>query len=225
VSYVTRAWMAAARLRARRRRVADREALVREHASGRSFLDVGCMWSVDGAICFLAEKSGASAVTGVDLMPASARFEEERERRSSSVRFVQGDLHDADVEAHDVVWCFGVLYHVPNPVLTLERLRALTGEVLLLGTEVIPEVPGIPQACVFYPGLDPSARRAFAPPSAGRRAGLTDPFDAAEGYGNWWWGITPSALRGMLGAAGFAVESMHVDGLYATAVVRVLPPG
>jgi Methyltransferase domain len=213
--------MATARLRARRRRVADRDALVRAHAPAKSFLDVGCMWSVDGAICFLAEEAGATGVTGIDLMPASARFEEERTRRGSSVRFVQGDLHAADVEPHDVVWCFGVLYHVPSPVATLERLRALTGEVLLLGTEVIPEAPGIPQACVFYPGLDAGARRAFAPPSAGRRAGLSEPFDPAEGYGNWWWGISPSALRGMLGAAGFVVQELRVDGLHATVVARV----
>ena len=220
MSFASRAWMAAARLRARRRRVADRELLVREHARGRSFLDVGCMRSVDGAICFLAEDAGPSAVTGVDLMPASARFEAERERRGSAVRFVQGDLHEVDVERHDIVWCFGVLYHAPSPVDTLRRLRDLTGDVLLLGTEVIPEVPGIPQACVFYPGLKEGARRAFAPPSAGRRAGLSDPFDPAEGYGNWWWGLSPSALRGMLGAAGFAVDEMRVDGLHATVVAR-----
>ena len=212
--------MSAARLRARRRRVADRDALVRAHAPGRSFLDAGCMWSVDGAICFLAEDSGASAVTGLDLMPASERFERERERRASVVRFVQGDLHTADVARHDVVWCFGVLYHVPSPVATLERLRSLTGERLLLGTEVVPELPGVEQACVFYPGLPPGARRAYAPPSAGRRAGLSEPFDPAEGYGNWWWGISPSALRGMLEATGFAVEELRIDGLHATAVAR-----
>jgi Methyltransferase domain len=153
-------------------------------------------------------------------MPASERFETERERRSSSVRFVQGDLHDVDVEPHDVVWCFGVLYHVPSPVDTLRRLHDLTGGVLLLGTEVIPEVPGIPQACVFYPGLKEGARRAFAPPSADRRAGLSEPFDPAEGYGNWWWGLSPSALRGMLGATGFAVDDLRVDGLHATVVAR-----
>src|SRR4051794_21275364 len=109
--------MSTARLRARRRRVADRDALVRAHAPGRSFLDVGCMWSVDGAVSFLAEDAGATAVTGLDLMPASERFEREREQRSSAVRFVQGDLHDTDVGRHDVVWCFGVLYHVPSPLI------------------------------------------------------------------------------------------------------------
>src|SRR3712207_8110158 len=59
-------------------------------------------------------------------------------------RFVCGDLHDPDVLAeagvHDVVWCYGVLYHAPHPLLTLERLRSVCGELLLLGTELIPEV-------------------------------------------------------------------------------------
>ena len=58
--------------------------------------------------------------------------------RQGDVRFVQGDLHDPGVaEPHDVVWCSGVLYHAPHPLLTLERLHALTTETLLLATETI----------------------------------------------------------------------------------------
>ncbi len=72
---LTRAWLTAFRGRRaidqRLRPAAPREDLVRAHASRRSFVDVGCMWSVDGAIAFLAEDAGASVVTGVDLMPPS----------------------------------------------------------------------------------------------------------------------------------------------------------
>src|SRR4051794_19232562 len=118
------------------RRRPPREELISRFAGGRSFLDVGCMWSVHGALCFFAEEAGATEVTGLDVMAATPEFEAERERRGSGVRFVQGDVHDAGVvEPHDVVWCSGVLYHVPNPLLTLERLRALTRETLLLATE------------------------------------------------------------------------------------------
>jgi hypothetical protein len=218
VPVLARAWLAAARARRRaaRRRHGPppREALVRRHAPGRSFADVGCMWSVDGAIAFAAEEAGASAVTGVDVMAPTQRFEAERARRGSAVRFVRGDVHDpavvAEVGVHDVVWCSGLLYHAPHPLLTLERLRDLTGETLLLATESLPEVPGLKGACVFYPGAD---GRAYAAPG---RVGLESPFDPARGYENWWWGVTPSALRGMLATAGFEVRDVHDDGLHLT---------
>jgi hypothetical protein len=227
VSLAARAWIAAARARERLgRRPPAREDLVRRHAPGASFADVGCMWSVDGAIAFEAEAAGATRVTGVDLMPESERYRAEHARRGSQVRFVQGDLHDpATLEAvgpHDVVFCSGVLYHAPNPVLTLERLRAITGRTLILGTESLPEVPGVPNACVFYPGLSERDRRPFAGPAGAARVGLSGPFEPAQGYGNWWWGITPSALRGMALAAGFEVIETLGRPFFTTLIARPL---
>jgi len=221
---LARAWMGAARARRRWRRdepAVDPEALLRSLAPGRSVVDIGCMWSVDGAYCFAAEEAGATAVTGVDVMPPSPRFEDERARRGSAVRFVEGDVHDpAVLEAigpHDVVWCAGVLYHAPNPLLTLERVRALCRERLVLRTAALPELPGAPGACVFYPAGD----GAYAPAAGGGRAiGVTEPFDPLEAYGNWWWGITPSALRAMILAAGFALDELRIEPFLATAIAR-----
>jgi hypothetical protein len=205
---LARAWIAAQRVRARLATSRlDRLDIIREYAPGRSFLDVGCMWSVHGEVAFTAEESGASEVCGIDVMGETPEFIAERERRGSAVRFVQGDLHDeavlAEAGEHDVVWCSGVLYHAPNPVLTLERLRAVTREWLLLATEVLPDVPGVPGACVLYPALDDRGRRAFASVPGGPAVGVTTPYDPAAGYGNWFWGITPSALDGLLRVAGF----------------------
>jgi hypothetical protein len=228
---LARAWIAAARARRRIARPASgsaqREDLVRRHAPGRSFADIGCMWSVDGAIAFAAEANGATSVTGVDLMPASAKFEAERARRASRVRFVQGDLHDEEtmreVGAHDVVWCSGVLYHAPNPVLTLERLRSITRETLILATETIPEVPGLSQASVFLPGLPDDQRRVHAGARPGvSAAGLSEPFDRSQAYGTWWWGLSRSAVRGMLTASGYEIVAEHGDALHSTFVASPL---
>ena len=219
---LARAWLTAARARRRvlRRRHGPppREALVRRFAPGRSFADVGAMWSVDGALAFAAEEAGATRVTALDLMAPTERYRAEHARRASTVRFVLGDVHDEaavrEAGVHDVVWCSGLLYHAPHPLLTLERLRELTGETLLLATESLPEVPGLRGACVFYPGAD---RRPFAAPG---RVGLEAEFDPARGYENWWWGITPSALEGMLAATGFETLERHDDGLHITLVAR-----
>jgi hypothetical protein len=182
------------------------------------------MWNVHGGIAFLAEEVGAERVTGVDVMAPTPQFEAEHARRSSGVRFVRGDVHDpatvAEAGRHDVVWCYGVLYHVPDPMLTLRRLRELTGETLVLSTETLPEVPGLPGACVLYPALDAAARGDYAAVRAGERIGVTTPFEPEAGYANWWWGITPSALRGMLAVAGLEVVELSDGPFHRTAICR-----
>lgn len=180
------------------------------------------MWRIDGAIAFLAEESGARGVTGLDTMAPTEPFQE-RIAAGSQVRFVRGDLHDSDVAAqvgpHDVVWCWGLLYHSPHPMLILERLRTITRELLILGTETMPQVPGLSQACVFFPELSDSNRRLHAAARRGRPAlGLTSPFDPGQRYGNWWWGISSSALAAMLRAAGFRVLEMRGGPLHRIAL-------
>ena len=207
-----RSLSAVAQLRARLGKAAPpREELIARHVSGRSFVDVGCMWTIDGALCFAAEDAGAASVTGVDVMAASERFESERRRRDSKVRFVRGDLHDpatvAEIGRHDVVWCSGVLYHAPHPLLTLERLRGLTGQTLLLATETVAETPGRRNTCIIAPGTDEHPN---AEPPAGPNAG----------YGPWYWGISPSALRSMLMLSGFAVVEEFRTPFHVTVVAR-----
>jgi len=127
------------------------------------------------------------------------------------VRFVQGDLHEpatiAAVGPHDLVWCSGVLYHAPHPLLTLQRLRELTAGTLLLATETVAETPGRRDTLVIAPGPEehPNAEPARGP---------------GEGYGPWYWGISPSALRTMLALAGFAVDEEHRTPFHVTVVAH-----
>lgn len=223
------AWIATARLRRRLQHLRGdrhpREDLVAAHVRGRSFADIGCMWGVSGAIAFAAEAAGATAVTGLDVMAPTQQYRAEHGRRRSRVRFVEGDLHDeqvlGQVGVHDVVWCSGVVYHAPHPLLTIQRLRAITGQLLILASETIPEVPGLPQASVFLPGLDERARAALARTRPGAQVGLSSPFDPARGYGNWFWGLSRSALRAMLASTGLEIVEEHGDPLHATLLARV----
>jgi hypothetical protein len=215
------AWLSAARLRGRRRLRMDfperRRDLVRRLAPGSTFIDVGGMWNSHGEIAFLAEECGAERVVMFDAMEPTEEFSRERDRRGSGLTFVRGDLHDpaeiARLGRFDVVWCTGVIYHSPNPFGQLEQLRRICGRHLLLGSHVIPEVPGIEQACVWYPGLSDGARAAFRQAHGGARApvclGVTEPFDPRAGYSNYWWGISRSALRAMVAAAGFELVEEH----------------
>jgi len=208
---LTEAWIAAARLRRKVGKPSIEEwqegkrRWIAGHAAGKSFADIGGLL-IDGATSFAAEDAGATAVTLFDVGDVEFAFQyrEDHERRGSKVRYVQGDLHDpaapAQIGVHDVVWCTGVLYHSPSPMQQLLALREITGELLFLGTHTIPEVPGIPQACLFYPHLDAASRRALsrAYATAEGYLGVGPPIDERPmfGYANFWWGITPSALRG-----------------------------
>jgi hypothetical protein len=183
--------------------VNTREQLVAHHAARRSFADIGAMWQVEGAIAIAAKQAGATRVTAMDLMPPTPALEEH------GIRFVQGDLHDPqvmdDVGQHDVVWCSGVLYHAPHPLLTLERLRRITGQTLILATEVLP-LPGPFAAFAPARWMHPS-----------RPAAL----DPAKHYGNWYWLPTPAAARAMLEATGFRVTQTIRRGAFHRTFIAI----
>lgn len=195
---------------------AARRDWIRRHAPGKSFADIGGLHTLDGDVALQAEEAGATKVTLFDAGdPGYSYFERKRAARESSVRFVQGDLEEPQsvsrIGRHDVVWCTGVLYHSPNPVLQLMQLRAITKELLYLGTQTLPELPGVSHACVYYPHLSPTERRAYASahwrPIRKDLFGIGTPFDDRPmyGQGNFWWGITRSALTAMLRTARFEV--------------------
>lgn len=73
---------------------------------------------------------------------------------------------------------------------------------------------------MFLPGLPDAQPLASARPGV-RALGLSEPFAARQSYGAWWWGISRSALRGMLVASGFEVVQEHGDSLHATLVANV----
>lgn len=125
---------------------------------GLSVLDIGC-W--DGLFSFEAEARDAGIVTGVDNWgpcysmtrnPRSAQYA--RAVLKSRVQFEKADLFELH-QPHDVVLCFGVLYHVENPLGALRKLEQLTNEYCLLETAVLnqKQVPHDPTRSLL--GFDP----------------------------------------------------------------------
>src|SRR4029078_9589323 len=136
-------------------------------------------------------------------------FDEKHRVRNSRVQFVLGDVTrrqtlDA-IGRVDVVFCAGVLYHHPSPYDLLVALRQICTQTLILRTSTIPEVPGLPNAAVFFPMLHARPRRWWGLRSLGvlHQAGISNAFEAAPGYSNWFWGLTPSCLESLLQLAGF----------------------
>lgn len=185
---------------------------IREYAPGRSFVDVGCMWGVNGEYAFVAEEAGATHVKGVDVFGPTPEFEEKKKTRNSSVEFILGDATDPAVIDRvgvvDVVFCAGVLYHHPSPFDVLVALRRMCRETLILRTATILEIDGLPNAAVYYPGLPVKDRKLWELKSLGTtcQIGINNGFEPDQGYGNWFWGLTPSCLRSLVETAGFRVE-------------------
>jgi len=203
---------------------------IRRHAPGHSFADIGCMWGVNGEYAFLAEAAGATRVAAVDVFGPTPEFEETRRTRRSRVEFILGDITRAEtldrIGQVDVVFCAGVLYHHPSPFDLLVALRRICRETLILRTSTIPEVRGLPNAAVYFPMLDARGREMWNLKSLGllHQAGISNEFQPAEGYGNWFWGLTPSCLESLLKTAGFRVDFRATEAFAQTCVCTAVAP-
>ena len=203
---------------------------IRKRAPGRSFADIGCMWGVNGEFSFIAEEAGATRVVAVDVFGPTPEFEEKHRARGSRVQFVLGDVTrqstlDA-IGAVDVVFCAGVLYHHPSPYDLLVALRRICKGTLILRSSTIPEVRGLPNAAVFFPMLNVRGRELWNLRTLGvtHQAGISNPFQPAEGYGNWFWGLTPSCLESLLQLAGFRVDRRATEAFAQTCICTPVAP-
>jgi tRNA (mo5U34)-methyltransferase len=156
--------------------------------SGRTVLDVGA-W--DGFYSFEAERRGARRVVAADHFAwhatagrwtGRAGFDLARDALGSQVEDVDIDVAELDPErvgVFDVVLFLGVLYHLRNPLLALERVASVTGGMLVLETAVDLAFIRRP-AMAFYPGLELNCDHTN------------------------WWGPNASAVVAMLRSVGFA---------------------
>lgn len=164
-----------------------------ERLDGLSVLDVGA-W--DGFFSFEAERRGAARVLATDWFcwggpgwGTKDGFELARRVLGSSVEDREIDLPGLSPESvgtHDLVLFLGVLYHLRDPLLGLERVASVTAGTLVLETAVDMLWTRRP-AAAFYPGTELSG-------------------DETN-----WWGPNPAGVEGMLRAVGFReVRMVHL---------------
>jgi 2-polyprenyl-3-methyl-5-hydroxy-6-metoxy-1,4-benzoquinol methylase len=103
-------------------------------ASLKTAIDVGCGL---GYFSRLLQSRGLE-VTAVD---GRLQNVEEARRRSGGVRFQQYNAEDSNLSSlgtFDLGFCFGLLYHLENPLLTIRNLKSLTGKILLVESVIFP---------------------------------------------------------------------------------------
>jgi tRNA (mo5U34)-methyltransferase len=175
--------------------------------AGRSVLDVGAF---DGFYSFLAEARGARRVVALDneqyvdwvrarfgvTLPGGVGFRALAELIGSRVEYRRMDALDVHQlgERFDVVWCFGILHRVTDPI---GLLRALVN-VLAPGGDIVLETHGshlpaeAPAIEVHEPG-DGYARDDFV-----------------------YWGFSAEGLRRLARIVGFnevdIVDELEIDG-------------
>jgi len=113
---------------------------------GWSVLDIGA-W--DGYFSFLCEQRGAKKILAIDSLEHTTEHSPVKQVGcagiltamqilSSNVEFMVMDLYDTpkwmEREKFDLVICFGVLYHLRDPLLGLQHISNLTGKKLCLST-------------------------------------------------------------------------------------------
>jgi tRNA (mo5U34)-methyltransferase len=124
--------------------------------AGKTVLDVGA-W--DGFFSFEAERRGARRVLATDslmwnLETGRAGFDTAREALRSHVESLNVDVMDLSPDTvggtFDVVLFLGVLYHMRDPMLALERVASVTGERLIIETQM-DMLQTLRPAMAFYP--------------------------------------------------------------------------
>lgn len=174
---------------------------------GKTVIDVG---AYDGYFSFQAELLGAADVLACDHFVwnwtgcnARSNFDLVREVTRSKVKdaTVPVELLAVDtVGCHDIALFLGVLYHAPNMVLYLERIRSITKELLILETLV--DALDDPAPAVRY-----------------------YPFASLNNDGSNWWAPNIACLVDMLQRVGFSrVEFKTLWELNTVAKIRGTAP-
>lgn len=182
-----------------------------ESLEGMRVLDIGAR---DGFFSFECERRGAAEVVAIDyLTPEETGFPIAKELVGSQVEMRQANVYDLNPEefgTFDLILFLGVLYHLRDPMLALDRIADVATGKLILETQAIDDAvlvgPGeFKRLADISPELESIPLMQFYPGDALN----DDPTNV--------WAPNQAALRAMLEESGFAVDRELLIGQRALA--------
>lgn len=121
--------------------------LAREFGDDRAALSAVDLACHQGWFSAQLAQSGIGRVIGIDARPehiADATLIRDA-MALPQIELREGDVHAIDTAAlgqHDLVLCFGLIYHLENPVGALRVARALCKRLCVVETQVVPGLTG-----------------------------------------------------------------------------------
>jgi tRNA (mo5U34)-methyltransferase len=119
--------------------------------SGMRVLDIG---HAEGFFSFEAERRGAAEIVGIDnYPPMNHKFNLCKYAQNSKANSYMASVYDLDPKkfgTFDIVFFFGVLYHLRNPILALEKIASICTGTILVQTAICSNTSEIPMA-EFHP--------------------------------------------------------------------------
>jgi tRNA (mo5U34)-methyltransferase len=185
---------------------------------GCTVLDIGCN---AGFYSFELARRGAR-VTALDIDKrylAQARWAAQRFGLEDRIDFREGSVYSLarTTSQYDIVWFFGVLYHLRHPLLALDIVRGIVRGQLFLQTMTCPGGAAYRSRA----NLSLDERGAMNRRGWPRMAFIEN---ALENDPTNWWAPNAACVEGMLRAAGFSVEARPGDEMYvATPASTELP--
>jgi tRNA (mo5U34)-methyltransferase len=180
--------------------------------TGQRVLDIGAS---DGFFSFECERRGAE-VLAIDYMPPEATgFAVARRLLGSLVEHRLENVYNLHPDRHgefDLVLFLGVLYHLRNPLLALDRIWTVCRSDLVVETALLDNAAVTPDGFRSLGELAPGAWRL---PLAQML-----PRGELNGDRTNWWVPNSAALRGLLDAACFDVEWLRINGQRGVARAR-----
>lgn len=107
---------------------------IRKQCNLQTAIDIGCGLGYFSQLL----KSLGFHVTAVDGRQQNV---DEAQRRNQDIRVLQVDAEDPrmiSLGKFDLVFCFGLLYHLENPMSVIRQLKEMTGNLLLVEAVVYP---------------------------------------------------------------------------------------
>lgn len=208
----------------------NKREIIKHHAGGLSFVDIGGLWGTKGEMVSSAVLGGASRVAMADIQPFSNDLWRAFDDRCKGLGVVDCEKHCVNICAHDApkelghfdfVHCSGVMYHVPDLFRFIGNIIAVARKYVVIGSVVVPDEISAKSGMVRFgsdhayliPALseknrsligDYFSKRDFR--AIGLNTGSTEYFRNGQPlFGPWWWLFTGAFMSQLVKLHGLEV--------------------